>query len=47
METVEIKCENCGKRVYVFEYALRKRMFCTLGCMDAFNETSADSGISN
>lgn len=33
METIERKCDNCGKTVYILEGFMREKMFCTLGCM--------------
>ena len=36
MEIVEIKCEKCGKEIYVQEGHLREKMFCTLGCLGAY-----------
>lgn len=37
MELVEIKCDNCGKEIFVLEDHIRQEMFCTIGCMDEFN----------
>lgn len=37
-EIVEIKCDNCGKDVYVRRDFVRENMFCTLGCMDRFKK---------
>lgn len=34
MEMVEIKCENCGKVIYIDKKFVRDKMFCTLGCLD-------------
>lgn len=31
-----VKCEKCGKEIFVEENFIRQRMFCTLGCMDSF-----------
>ncbi len=36
MEIVEVRCKNCGKRIYVLGDYLREKMFCTLGCMDSY-----------
>ncbi|VVB95768.1 Uncharacterised protein [uncultured archaeon] len=33
---LEIKCENCGREIYVGEDYVREKMFCTLGCMDLY-----------
>ncbi|MCE8422488.1 MAG: hypothetical protein J5U17_06815 [Candidatus Methanoperedens sp.] len=42
MKIVEIKCEKCGKEIYVIETYLRDKMFCTLGCMDSYADVSID-----
>lgn len=36
METIEIKCKNCEKNVYVLEEFVREKMFCTIGCLSKF-----------
>ncbi len=36
LKIVEIKCENCSKKLYIHEEYKREKMFCTLGCMDAY-----------
>ncbi|MCZ7396163.1 MAG: hypothetical protein ABOK23_07285 [Candidatus Methanoperedens sp.] len=36
MEIVEVKCENCGKEIYVQENHIREEMFCTLGCLSSY-----------
>jgi len=40
MEIREVKCETCGKEIYVKESYLREKMFCTLGCMDSYDGAS-------
>lgn len=37
MGLVEIRCENCRKPVYINKRYVRKKMFCTLRCMDMYN----------
>ena len=39
MELKEVKCKQCGKGIYVDENYLREKMFCTLGCLGAYNES--------
>ncbi len=36
LKFVEVKCENCSKKLYIQEEYKRDKMFCTLGCMDAY-----------
>jgi len=36
LKIVEVRCENCSKKIYVQEVYKRDKMFCTLGCMDKF-----------
>jgi hypothetical protein len=38
MEMLEVSCKNCGQQIIVGEKYVRKQMFCTLGCMDQFEE---------
>ena len=38
METKEVKCDNCGKYIYVLEDRIKEKMFCTLGCMNISKE---------
>lgn len=33
MDIVEVKCDNCGKNVYVLGEFVREKMFCTIGCL--------------
>ena len=40
MEMKEVKCGNCGKDIYVLENGIRKKMFCTLGCMNTYSGPS-------
>lgn len=40
METIEVKCHNCGKTMYVIEEFIRDKMFCTLGCLGTYNENT-------
>jgi hypothetical protein len=47
MEIVEVKCEKCGKEIYVLEKYVRKEMFCTLGCMDSYFKASKSIAIVN
>lgn len=35
-EIVEIKCDTCGRDMYVRRNSIRDKMFCTLKCMDTF-----------
>lgn len=37
METKEVKCDKCGKSIFILEEHIRDKMFCTLGCMDSYN----------
>jgi hypothetical protein len=38
MNIVEISCANCGQQIIVGDEYLREQMFCTLGCMNQFEE---------
>lgn len=38
MEIVEVECANCHKTVFIEADHIRVPMFCTLGCMDSFEE---------
>ncbi|MCE8422489.1 MAG: hypothetical protein J5U17_06820 [Candidatus Methanoperedens sp.] len=40
MELVEVKCEKCGKGIYIQESHLREKMFCTLGCLGSYMEVT-------
>jgi len=35
---VNVKCENCGKELYVKDTNIRQKMFCTIQCMDSYTE---------
>jgi hypothetical protein len=35
---VIIKCENCGKELYLEEIKIRQKMFCTIRCMESYTE---------
>ncbi len=35
---VNVKCENCGKELYVKDTNIRQKMFCTIKCMDSYSE---------
>jgi hypothetical protein len=37
MELIEIKCGNCGKKIYVYDVYAREKMYCTLRCLDSTN----------
>jgi len=37
-EIVIVKCENCGKELFVRDNNIRPKMFCTIGCMDSYAE---------
>ena len=39
MELIEIKCENCGKEIYVYDGYVREQMYCTLRCLDSADKT--------
>ena len=43
MEIVELRCNNCGKTVYVMDEYIREDIFCTLGCMDNFGKSNNSS----
>lgn len=36
MELTEVKCNNCGKDIFVQEDHKKEKMFCTIGCMDSY-----------
>ena len=38
MNMVEISCANCGEQIFVGDEYVREKMFCTLGCMNQFEE---------
>lgn len=38
MEMLEINCAGCGKIIVIDEEYIREQMFCTLGCMDLYEE---------
>ncbi len=38
METIEVRCHNYGKTVYIIEEFIRDKMFCTLGCLDTHDK---------
>jgi len=40
MELKQVKCEQCGKEIYVNENYLREKMFCTLGCLDSYDDSA-------
>jgi len=40
MEIIEVKCANCSKKVYIQEDSYREFLFCTLGCLDQYNNSS-------
>ena len=33
---VIVKCENCGKELFVKDTIIRQKMFCTIGCMNSY-----------
>ena len=35
-EIVIIKCDNCGKELFVRDTNIRPKMFCTIWCMDSY-----------
>lgn len=35
---VNVKCEKCGKELYVIDTNIRQKMFCTIQCMDSYDE---------
>ncbi len=37
-EIVEIKCNTCGKGMYIRRNSIREKMFCTIKCMETFNQ---------
>jgi len=38
LELKEINCSNCGKEIYIQQPHIRKKMFCTLGCMISYKD---------
>jgi hypothetical protein len=36
MEIVEVKCQSCGKGLFVLKNVVKEKMFCTLGCMGSY-----------
>jgi hypothetical protein len=34
---VNVKCENCGKELFIIDTNIRQKMFCTIGCMDSYS----------
>jgi hypothetical protein len=45
MKMIEIRCENCGKKIYVWSDYLKEKMFCTLECMSSYKETPSLKSI--
>lgn len=39
-QMVDIKCENCGREILVLKEYLREKMFCTIGCMDSYQDAN-------
>lgn len=37
-EMIEIKCETCGKNIFIIKEFMRDKMFCTLGCLDMYQK---------
>ena len=35
MELIEVKCDSCGKEIYVYDIYAREHMYCTLRCLDS------------
>ena len=35
MELIEVKCDSCGKEIYVYDIYAREHMYCTLHCLDS------------
>ncbi len=42
---VNVKCENCGKELFVKVTNIRQKMFCTIRCMDSYAEEISNEGI--
>lgn len=42
MEIIEVKCDNCGKDIHVYDTYVREYMYCTLQCMDIAEGPSLD-----
>ena len=40
MELIEVKCDSCGKDIYVYDNYVREHMYCTLRCMDNVEKTN-------
>lgn len=38
MDMVEVSCANCGQQIFVRDDHAREKMFCTIGCMNQFEE---------
>lgn len=36
-DIIEKECHNCGKKIYAQEKFVRKQMFCTLFCLNIFD----------
>lgn len=45
METVEVKCENCGREIFVLKEYLREKMFCTMVCMNSYEKAEKIDAI--
>ena len=35
-EIVIVKCENCGKELFIKDTNIRQKMVCTIQCMDSY-----------
>jgi hypothetical protein len=44
MEIVEVRCDNCGKEIYVQDNCVREKMFCTLGCLSSYSRAPSSKG---
>jgi len=40
-EIIIVKCEKCGKDLFVKDTNIRQKMFCTIRCMDSYAEEIA------
>jgi len=38
-EIIIVKCENCGKELFVKDTNIRQKMFCTIRCMDSYADS--------
>lgn len=38
MEMLEVSCTNCGQHIIVGNEYVREQMFCTIGCMNQFED---------